>query len=98
MGNSVMAPAGVILPTLLPLCSMNQRLPSGPAVIASGPLPAVGTANSVIPERGMGLAVLTPEVTATVTLAGAGAGAIPSAAGALTFVTVTVAVTKAAWV
>src|SRR5437763_734208 len=35
-------------PILLPPCSVNQRLPSGPAVIPSGPLPYVGRGNSVI--------------------------------------------------
>src|SRR5439155_905810 len=50
--NSVMAPAGVIRPILLPESSVNQRLPSGPAVMLSGALPVVGTANSVtVPVR-----------------------------------------------
>src|SRR5438094_10345750 len=36
-GNSVITPAGVIRPILLPLSSVNQRLPSGPAVMLVGP-------------------------------------------------------------
>ena len=39
--NSVTSPAGVIRPIRSPVCSVNQRLPSGPAVIPDGPLPAV---------------------------------------------------------
>ena len=38
---SVTTPAGVIFPILLPPISVNQRLPSGPAAIHGGPLPAV---------------------------------------------------------
>ena len=34
-------------PILLPACSVNQRLPSGPAVIPAGSLFAVGVENSV---------------------------------------------------
>ena len=37
----------MIRPILLPLYSVNQRLPSGPAAIPYGRLPAVGTGNSV---------------------------------------------------
>ena len=33
MGNSVMTPAVVIRPILLPSYSVNQRLPSGPAAM-----------------------------------------------------------------
>src|SRR2546428_7213241 len=49
MGTSVMAPAGVILPTLFPLPSVNQTLPSGPAPIPPSAFspPAVGTGYSV---------------------------------------------------
>src|SRR5512143_1309164 len=46
MANSVMTPAVVIRPILLPAASVNQRAPSGPAVIP-GICPGVGTANSV---------------------------------------------------
>ncbi|WP_201386938.1 hypothetical protein [Ktedonobacter sp. SOSP1-52] len=35
-GNSVMTPAGVMLPTLFPPNSVNQSAPSGPVVIPSG--------------------------------------------------------------
>ena len=37
----VTPPPVVIRPIWLPLNSVNQRLPSGPAVMPSGPLPAV---------------------------------------------------------
>jgi len=47
-GNSAIDPAVVILPILLPPVSVNQRSPSGPAVIPFGWLPAVGIANSMI--------------------------------------------------
>ena len=48
---SVNAPEVVTLATLFPMLSVNQRLPSGPAVIPKGALLAVGTANSVaVPE------------------------------------------------
>src|SRR5260370_42624551 len=33
-----MSPLGVMFATLLPLCSVNQRLPSGPVVMDSGRL------------------------------------------------------------
>jgi hypothetical protein len=47
-----MLPAGVSRPMLLPATSVNQRFPSGPSVMASGPLAAVGTGTSVIlPEE-----------------------------------------------
>ena len=46
--NSVMTPAGVIRPIRLPEFSVNHRLPSGPGAIAVGPLPAVGSGNSVV--------------------------------------------------
>jgi riboflavin biosynthesis pyrimidine reductase len=48
-----MTPAVVIRPILLPLFSVNQRLPSGPAVMKSGPLPPVGTGNSVTTPAGV---------------------------------------------
>src|SRR5262249_58742640 len=48
MGNSVTTPAVVMRPILLLFCSMNQRAPSGPTVIACGKLPAVGTGNCVM--------------------------------------------------
>ena len=49
VGNSVTTPAVVIRPILLcPRSSVNQRLPSGPAVMPSGPLAAVGIGNSVM--------------------------------------------------
>jgi len=46
--NSLIAPAVVIRPILLPWCSVNQSAPSGPAVMPWGPLPGVGTVNSVM--------------------------------------------------
>jgi len=46
MANSVTTPAVVILPILLLDCSVNHKLPSGPAAIAKGAAP-VGVANSV---------------------------------------------------
>ena len=42
IGNSVMPPAGVIRPIWLAPFSVNQRFPSGPAVISFGQLLAVG--------------------------------------------------------
>ena len=49
VANSVMAwVVGLIIPILLAAYSVNQRLPSGPAVIPSGPELAVGMANSVM--------------------------------------------------
>src|SRR5512142_562116 len=48
MANSVITPAVVIRPILLPSASVNQRAPSGPAVMPAGALFGVGTANSVI--------------------------------------------------
>ena len=47
IGNSVMTPAVVIRPILLPLLSVNQRLPSGPAVMPRGTASGVGIGNSV---------------------------------------------------
>src|SRR5207253_1175065 len=49
--NSVMVPTGVTRPILLTPASVNQRLPSGPAVIPRGVLLAVGTANSLNPAE-----------------------------------------------
>ena len=40
-------PLRVILPMLLPPCSVNHRLPSGPAVIPIGSPSPVGRGNSV---------------------------------------------------
>src|SRR5579864_4291676 len=48
--SPVMPPAGLIRPILLANCSVNQRLPSGPDVMPKGPLPDVGTENSMMPE------------------------------------------------
>src|ERR1051326_6227075 len=44
-----MTPPVEILPILRPWISVNQRLPSGPAVIVNNPLSGVGTENSVKP-------------------------------------------------
>ena len=52
----MITPAGVIRPILLPLSSVNQRLPSGPTVMLSGPLSDVGLesgGNSVITPAGV---------------------------------------------
>src|SRR5438552_2352059 len=48
------------LPILFPVFSVNHRLPSGPVVIRSGPLPLVGTANSVITPAVVILPILLP--------------------------------------
>ena len=48
-----MVPLGVMRPILFPAVSVNQRLPSGPAVIAIGPPPAVGMENSVMLPLGV---------------------------------------------
>src|SRR5206468_11679324 len=48
MVNSVTASAGVIRPLRLPKASVNQRLPSGPAVMLRTLLAAVVIGNSVI--------------------------------------------------
>src|SRR6267143_1645133 len=60
IGNSVITPAVVILPTLFPADSANHRLPSGSAVIPIGTLPAVGIGNSVITPPGVILPTLFP--------------------------------------
>ena len=52
MANSVMAwVVGLISPILLACYSVNQRLPSGPAVIRLGPALEVGVGNSVIESK-----------------------------------------------
>ena len=48
-----MTPAGVIRPTFAPYDSVNQRLPSGPAVIEAGWLPDVGMAYLVTVPLGV---------------------------------------------
>src|SRR5512135_6752 len=51
----------VTRPILLPFCSVNQRLPSGPAVIPVGPLLAVGSGpNSVMMPAGVIRPILLP--------------------------------------
>ncbi len=46
-----MTPAVVMRPSLLPVVSVNQRLPSGPAVMASGPEPVAREPNwAMTPE------------------------------------------------
>src|SRR5262249_28727478 len=42
IGNWVMAPLGVIRPTLFPSHSVNQTLPSWPVVIPNGSMPTKG--------------------------------------------------------
>ena len=46
MVNSVIVPPRVILAILFAVDSTNQRFPSGPAVMAPGPLLLVGMKNS----------------------------------------------------
>jgi len=46
--NSANTPAGVILPILFAVYSVNHRLPSGPVTMSRGPLNAVGIWNSLI--------------------------------------------------
>src|SRR5579885_433410 len=69
--NSVMVPLGVMRPILppplqspLPTQSVNQRLPSGPAVMSQGALSgrpsALGTANSVMVPLGVMRPILLP--------------------------------------
>ena len=56
-------PAGVMRP-ILPrklLISANQRLPSGPAVMLKGPLPAFGRENRVMTPTAVILPILLPE-------------------------------------
>ncbi len=55
-----MAPAGVIRPIWFPWASVNQRLPSGPAAMPQGELPAVGTGYSVMRPRGVIRPILLP--------------------------------------
>ena len=54
---SVITPLVVIRPILPEPFSVNQRLPSGPAVIPQGKADAVGTANSVIDPPGVTRAI-----------------------------------------
>src|SRR5207249_10292819 len=63
-GRAVIAPAGVTRPILLPLSSVNQRLPSGPTVMARGPLRGAGLGsggNSVTTPAGVICAILLPK-------------------------------------
>src|SRR5690242_630179 len=48
--NSVIAPAGVILPTPEGDPTVNHRFPSGPSVMPLIPLPPSGNVNSSLPE------------------------------------------------
>src|SRR6266581_341096 len=62
MRNSVTTPAGVMRPMLFPLNSVNQRLPSGPAVMPKGLLSPVGMENSpVTTPAGVMRPILFPE-------------------------------------
>ena len=58
--NSVIAPAGVIRPTLPADSSVNQMLPSGPAAMLSAPLLAVGIGCSVMTPAGVMLPIRLP--------------------------------------
>src|SRR5207245_441378 len=53
MGKVVMAPAGVMRPTSLLWKSMNQRLPSGPAVMPDGAAYGADSTNSVTAPPGV---------------------------------------------
>jgi hypothetical protein len=59
-----MAPAKLSRPILLPPVSVNQMLPSGPAVIEKGVLFAVGIENSVTLRLGISSLLLMPRCTA----------------------------------
>jgi hypothetical protein len=66
-GNSEMLPSGVMRPIRLPGNSVNQRFPSGPVVMLSGPPDGFGTGNSLrLPATtglvGVGVALLTVAV------------------------------------
>src|SRR5436190_21835102 len=75
---SVTTPAGVIFATLSPASSVNQRLPSGPATIHSGPLLAVMPARySVTTPAGVIFATLSHTYSANQALP-SGPAAIPS--------------------
>ena len=68
-GNSLIAPLGEMRPILFPASSVNQRLPSGPAVMAMGALLAVGTANSTMGGGASGPADAAPADPKAMTLA-----------------------------
>src|SRR5216683_2994624 len=66
-GNSVIVPLGVIRPIWFPMVSVNQRLPSGPAmmpigpaVLPSKPLVPVGRGNSLMLPSGVMRPILFP--------------------------------------
>jgi hypothetical protein len=52
---------GAMRPTWFATLSMNQRLPSGPLVMAYGPLPAVGIGNAVMVPLGVIRPILLPK-------------------------------------
>src|SRR5437764_530682 len=49
----MISPPGVVRPSALADHSVNHRAPSGPVVMSHGPLPAVGTGNSVTAPDGV---------------------------------------------
>src|SRR6516225_2244627 len=51
-------------PMLLPVNSVNQRSPSGPAVMPKGPLPTVGIGNSVTTPAVVMRPILLPTISA----------------------------------
>ncbi len=61
----MITPLVVIRPILPEPFSVNQRLPSGPAVIPQGRADAVGTANSVIDPPGVIRAILSVPASVT---------------------------------
>ncbi len=79
MGNSVMTPAVVMRPTLLPCFSVNQRWPSGPTVMPVGWLLAFGSGNSVKSPAVVMRPILFPELSVNQS-APSGPATIPSGA------------------
>ena len=75
-----MTPAVVMRPILLPGVSVNQRLPSGPAVMSSGEWLPAGVGNSVTAPEGVIRPIL-PSDSANQRLP-SGPGAIPSGSAA----------------
>src|SRR5260370_10716645 len=67
-GTSVMLRLGVMRPILFPPLSVNQTLPSGPAVIPSGELLCVGVGNVVMLPLGVMRPISLPPSSANQTL------------------------------
>ncbi len=58
--NLASDPPEVMRPIWLAMSSVNQRLPSGPAVMSKGPLLLVGVRYSVIAPLGVMRPILSP--------------------------------------